>query len=342
MLPPKIKLLISRLPAKLNLPALWQYITAQSKRLASFITSWWQLLLIAFAALIFLYYPIGGWMVHKIDTTTDYEIKTPVEHSAVVEMLAHVIKREVSDKMWTPNLPFIFPSYFLDNMPAFQMGLMSSVQNMSSAVSAKLGQTITTPDSHLKAASELLKYPGTIWMFSPQNKLIPVPSANSQYKKARKHLLAFNRSLDSDEETLRKDPADFSYFLNRISSDLWKASLASEDHIREFSSDLLDNRADDVFYFLQGKAYGYYLILLALNYDYKEVIIRYDIYHPLTQMLKALENASELNPALIRNGSLDSSTAPNSLNSLNYYTLKAAAVGKNIVYKIKTISPQGK
>lgn len=43
----------------------WERLSSPFRRLGSFITSWWQLLIIVFAAIIFLYYPIGGWMMTK-------------------------------------------------------------------------------------------------------------------------------------------------------------------------------------------------------------------------------------------------------------------------------------
>ena len=57
--------------------------------LVLFVSSWWHVILIAFAALVFLYYPIGGLMVSSIDTNTSYEIKEPeTNQSATVDMMA--------------------------------------------------------------------------------------------------------------------------------------------------------------------------------------------------------------------------------------------------------------
>ncbi len=321
----------------------WERLSSPFRRLGSFITSWWQLLIIVFAAIIFLYYPIGGWMMNKIDTTTDYEINTPPSQSTTVEMMSFLIKREVSDKMWTPNLPFIFPSYVLDNMPNFQLGLMSAVSNVSSSFAAKVDQTIA-PEKELplKTAAELLKYPGTIWMFSPQNKLTPVPSANTQYKKARKQLVAYNRSLREGGSVFYKSPGDLAYFLQRMSKDLWLSNEKLEAHIREHSSDWVDNRSDDLFYYQQGKIYGYYLLMKALSYDYKDIILANDIYQPWTQMVKALEEAVVLSPAVVRNGEPDSTLAPNHLSSIGYYSLKAALISQNMMCKLTLSAAQGK
>lgn len=67
--------------------------------LVLFVSSWWHVILIAFAALVFLYYPIGGLMVSSIDTNTSYEIKEPeTNQSATVDMMAFIINREVNEK----------------------------------------------------------------------------------------------------------------------------------------------------------------------------------------------------------------------------------------------------
>lgn len=312
------------------------------RKLCSFITSWWQLLLLVFAAIIFLYYPLGGWMMHKIDTTTNYEVNTDNNQSATVEMMSFLIKREVSEHMWTPNLPFIFPSYFLDNMPNFQMGMFSAISNMTTALSLKLDKTIITEkETPLKSASALLKYSPTIWMFSPSNSLVPVPSANSQYKKARKQLIAFNQSLRDGSEVFYKSPHDLGYFLKRVTLDLWQANEDIESHIRENSTDWFDGKADNVFYYQQGKVYAYFLILSSMTKDYKDIIVANDMYSSWTQMLKALENGASIDPLLVRDADLNSSLAPNHLAYLGYYTLKATALSQDLVHKIELSSSQG-
>lgn len=319
----------------------WQerLLTLRS-RLKGFLASWWKWLLGAFAALIFLYYPLGGWMVHKIDTTTDYEINTAQNQSATVEMMAFLVRREVSDKIWTPNLPFIFPSYFLDNMPNFQLGLMSAVSNTATAMSKRMEKPIASQDDRpLQTAAKLLNYPGTIWMFSPTNKLTPVPSAGNQYKKARKQLIAYNRDLRNGNIPFYKSPSDLRYFVSRMTADLWKSNAKLETAVREKSSDWFDFQADNIFYYQKGKLYGYYLLFKALGRDYKEVIVNSDLYQPWTQMLSALEQGALLSPSVVRNGSPGSVTAPNHLAQLGWYTLKAATLGRSIVYKLEPQVP---
>lgn len=315
---------------KLKLPAFQPLF----RRIFCFIGSWWHVLLLAFIAFVFLYYPLGGWMIHKIDKTTDYEINhnTP-EQSATVEMMSFIINREVNDKMWTPNLPFFFPSYFLDNMPNFQLGMMSGVSTVASAVSNRLDSTIAENDDrlYLKNAAKLLKYNGRIWMFSPSNRFTPAPSAHSQYRKARKQLIKFNQELSSGHNVFYKSPGDLAYFLTRINKSLRNSLNAVETQIREESSSFADFKADNVFYYNQGKLYSFYLLLTALGSDYKDIIVKAGLYQEWTHVIKALENGSQLDAFYIRNGSLDALTAPNHLNYLAFYILKALDLNKDII-----------
>lgn len=314
-----------------------------STKLKNFCTSWWKIMLLIFSGFFILYYGLGGWSVNKIDTDTDYEINTPANQSATIEIMSFLINREVRENMWTPNLPFVFPSYFLDNMPNFQLGLFSALQNTSKAMARRLDKTVASSDDRpLKTAAEYLSYPGTIWMFSPQNKLVPVPSAGSQYRKARKQLINYNQSLRDGSDVFYKSPQDLAYILQQIAKDLWRSSGVLEEHIQEHSSDWFDFQSDNLFYHQQGKLYGYYLLIKALCFDYKNIIVASDVYAPLTNMLKALENAAHLSPTIVYNGTIASSA--NSLLALNYYTVKADVIAESIIKRLletNPIPPQG-
>ena len=196
-------------------------------------------------------------------------------------------------------------------------------------------------ENPLKEAAMLLQYPGTIWMFSPQNKLTPVPSANSQYRKGRRRLIEYNQFLSEGSRIFYKSPQDLAYFTKITASTLWKNNLNIENHIREYSQSILNNKADDLFYYTQGHAYAYYLIMRGLAQDYKEIIVKNEIYEDWIKAIKYLESASRLNPTIVRNGVLDSSFTPNHLASISYYTTRAAYVIKTISFKLKNLSVQG-
>ena len=303
-----------------------------------FLNSWWQLLVISIAALFLLYYPLGGLLVSNIDRNTTYDINEGhPEQSSTVEMESFIINREVNDKIWTPKLPFFYPSYFLDNMPNFQLGMFNGLSKFASSFAKRHAPRIkdNEEESDLTAAAELLRYPGTIWMFSSENKLLLSPSANNQYRKARRHLINYNKKLSNGELTFYKTPADLAYILNKTGINLNKSSEILENHIREESSSWWDNKADNVFYYQQGKAYTYYLLLKALGNDYKEIIVNAELYPEWTSLLKALEDAASVQPFVVRNGEINSLTAPNHLSYLNMYINKAYGKISRIVQKLK-------
>lgn len=298
-----------------------------------FIGSWWHILLLMFVAFLFLYYPIGGLITHKIDKTTNYEIESlSPQQSATVEVMSFLINREVNEKMWTPNLPFFFPSYFLDNMPNFQLGVMSGVSTIASAMASRVGTPVAgyKDESHLKQAADLLKYNGRIWMFSPTNRFTPVPSAHTQYRKARKQLIKFNQNLNSGHTVFYKSPADLAWYLKRMVLSLKKSLRSLESQIREENDSFIDSKADDVFYYNQGKLYAFYLLQKALGQDYKEIIVKNNLYQTWTQAAKALEDGVTLDACYIRNGRLDALTAPNHLSYLAFYTLKSIELYQEI------------
>lgn len=318
-----------RIAAKIPAPS--------SQKITAFFSSWWHFIAIIFALIIFLYYPFGGLMVENIDKNTNIEInQTNPDQSATIEMMSFLINREINEKMWTPNLPFFFPSYFLDNMPSFQLGIISSVSQLSKAMAAKVERRIDDQkDMHLKEAAKLLQYPGNIWMFSPDNHLMPVPSSHSQYRKARKQLIKFNYNLNDGTEVFYKNPADLAFFLQRLSRSLNTSIGNLENQIREYSTSYIDNQADNIFYYTQGQIYGDYLLLKALAVDYKDIIIHSDIYLEWTQMLNALEQGTQISPLIVRNGEISSSIAPNHLNSLAFYTLKAQFLMNKIATSLR-------
>ena len=309
-----------------------------SNKILNFLASWWQILTICLALIIFLYYPLGGFLVSNIDRTTTYEIdENHPEQSRTVEMISFIINREVNEKIWTPNLPFFYPSYFLDNMPSFQLGMFDALSKFSSSFSKRIDKKIVSEDeqSDLQAAAELLRYPGTVWLFSAENKLLLAPSANNQYRRARRHLIRYNQNLSIGQETFYKTPADLAYLLNKSRINLSKSTNVLDAQIREESSSWIDTKADDIFYYHQGKAYAYYLLFKALGNDYKNIIVSANQYQNWISMLKALEDASSIQPIIIRNGELNSLTAPNHLSYLDMYINKAQTLISQIVQNLK-------
>lgn len=169
---------------KKGLQTLWRGISHLA-------VSWPKAFAAAVALLVLSYYPLGGLLSENIDRTPDYNLTRESEQqSLTVETMRFLINREVNENLWTANLPPFFPSYFLDNMPNYQQGIVSAL----AVTAAVIGEETQCPENGrekavMNGAAELLKYPGNVWLFAPDNKLKIAPSSASQYRKARKVLL---------------------------------------------------------------------------------------------------------------------------------------------------------
>lgn len=286
----------------------------------------WKSIAIVLPGALVLYYVVGSWATHNIDKSLEVEIIKPQKGLALTDAAANLIKREVDDKMWTPNLPIIFPGYVLDNMPSYQLGIIESMRLAAKA----LAQNFDSPN--LSKAVELLSYPGNIWLLSKTENLALAPSSGAQYRKARKALLRFN------EETLAetKSPKFLISSLELLQKNSKNIIDSLEKQVREHSDALTDNQADNVFYFNQGRMYGYYVILKALGEDFKGEILEAGQYEAWTSLLKTLSDGFDLQPIIVRNGETDSLTAPNHLLALDFYVVKTRCQLMEIIAALKT------
>src|SRR5215212_2156869 len=78
--------------------------------------------------LVLLYFLGGALWVHEIDDDPAFGADTAVPENAsrAVAVAADLIDREVNQNWWTANDPPFLPGYLLDNMPAYQTGVMSA------------------------------------------------------------------------------------------------------------------------------------------------------------------------------------------------------------------------
>ena len=161
----------------------------------------------------------------------------------------------------------------------------------------------------------------------------PVPSAASQYRKARRQLIKYNEALEENKITLDKNASDISAILKKVNLSLAQSNNQLNAQIRENSFNWIDLKADDIFYYNQGKIYAYYVLLKALGQDYKEIIVKSNQYQTWVSLTKALEQACQIQPTFVRNGELNSITAPNHLAYLNGYILRARYAIEKIIAK---------
>jgi hypothetical protein len=280
----------------------------------------------AVALLLALYYLVGAFVAHRIDDDPDFV--PPVltqEGSRAVDMAAALIGREVDENGWTANDPFFLPGAVLDNMPNYQQGLVYALGRFAIDLSDQIGRArgSSQTDGDLDRASGLLKYPGTVWVFDFSTSLAPTASAESQYRAARRALIAYNQRLAAGQAVFDRRSDNLIAVLERVANDLGSQSGAIDYHVDNRTGWPIDTVADDAFYANKGQLYAYYMILKALGEDYAQVISERQLDTVWAQMLDSFRQAALLQPMVVVNGAPDGLSAPNHLAAQGFYLLRA-------------------
>jgi len=283
--------------------------------------------LVVIAAIVLLYYPVGMLIVHRIGDDTSYQLPSnavPPGGSRAVAMAAALINREVNENHWVANDPFFLPGSMLDNMPHFQLGVIAALGRFSFELTDQLGRTrgSSQTDPDLQEASGLLQYSGTKWVFDFSTSMMPTAAAEQQYRKALASLLTYNRRLSEGRAVFEKRSDNLMAVLDRIALDLGSASAALDQRIRDHSG-FWDTEADDLFYTIKGKAYGYFLLLRELRADFDSLPREAEIGPAFAQMLQSLQEAASLHPLIVINAAPDSTLLPSHLSGLGFFILRA-------------------
>jgi len=313
---------------KINIKKTRTYKT--SKKFIKKLSDSWKMLLICVPTFLFCYYFLGSRIAENIDVTTEYQLRQqniPMLETATG--MAFLLRREVDDKMWTPNLPPVFPAYVLDNMPNFQTGIVHAVRDIV-AVLVHFTQNTELQKQEIKQADKLLNYPATIWLMHKKDGFKLAPSSNSQYRKAAAQLEKFGK-----DGVYYPEPADLAALLQKIGKSLQKLATKNENFQNEHASDLTDTKSDDLFYYNRGYAFAMWQITKVMGKDYRKTILEYDVYTEWTYLVNSLKKAAELKPVIVRNGQTKDLFTPNHLLEQNYYMLRALTAIERIRAELK-------
>jgi hypothetical protein len=295
--------------------------------------AWWWLAPAAALALVG-YVVVGMAMTHVIDDDFEFGPGTvDSSQSRAVAIAARLIGREIDQHGWTANDPFYMPSWWLDNMPNFQQGIVAANARFARALAdiSDHGQGVSP---ELERAAGLLKYPGTVWKFDPSTSWAPTASSEKQYRNAARNLVEFNRRLTQGEPGFDRHAGALAALVAALGRDLGAISADIDAHLAESHSALLDSRADDVFYATKGKVYAYGLLLRELGGDYAQVLADRELAVQWRRMVEALRAAAALEPAVVLNGAPDGTLIPSHLTAQGFYLLRARAILSEIAEKL--------
>ncbi len=282
------------------------------QKAANFILKWWHLAAGGILVFLILYYPAGALIIHRIDTDSRFSDKNG-KAVQVIGTLEDLIRRETGTHMFTPNKPFFYPSAVLDDMPAFQKGVITGIKNATEAFHA------VNPDSdNLNGAAERLAYPSDVWHVL---KWKPAVSSVKKYKKARAKLAGYQQNVSNGEESFNRSPQALATVLGRLETGIQNCieTLAGQMKVS-------DSRSDDVFYQTKGQAYVYSLILRDLKKDFEEEFKRESLEKKRLKTLDLLQNAVRMKPFFVLNGDPASPVLPNHLTGMGFDLSRAAYV----------------
>lgn len=279
----------------------------------------------AIIAILVIYYGVGMAWYNTI--ADDIEFQPSEEYATqggakAVATAAALVDREAN--RWSPNKPWLHPAYGLDNMPNYQLGVLYSASRfaieMGDALGRRRGSSAIDPD--LDRAAGLLKYDGTIWYWGSGN-FVPTATADSQYREGVDALVSYNKRLAAGEATYERRADNLIDLLNRVASDLGSASAALDERTLLSNAGYFDTRADDLFYNIKGRLYGYALILRDVGSDFGSVIAEKQSTGLWEQMLTSLRTAAEMDPLIVANGKQDGMFVPSHLSAQGFYLLRA-------------------
>lgn len=238
------------------------------------------------------------------------------------------------------------PSLFLDNMPAWEFGVLEMVRDMALVMRKDFSrsQSQSLVNKHLQDAQPRFNIDSKNWA---------MPSAESEYKQAIKQLYAYRASLVSTNnnqkaqfyaradnlrsyiEEVQKRLGSYSQRLSmsvareQVNTDLAGDNKAQQSSQGNTHLQLQTSwwKIDDVFYETRGATWALLQLLRAIEIDFNSVLEGKNAKVSLQQIIRELEASQDtLWSPMILNGSGFGLVANHSLVMANYISRANAAL----------------
>lgn len=292
-----------------------------------------------------------GWMPNSYDvkfkTTETAKMNS---HSMVSGYTTTSTLIDITE--WLINKPGGFlsnditpPSLFMDNMPAFEYGVLEQTRDLALAMrlSFSRSQSQSTGDKDLEIAQSKLNISHKSWQ---------LPRAESEYKDAINALERYRTRLVSKNATdaqfytradnlgdwLREVEKRLGSISHRLSAsvghDRYNTALSGDPTAKqstETAAEIMVKtswwKIDDVFYESRGAAWAILHFLKAVEVDFADVLEKKNAQASLKQIIRDLESTQEMvwSP-MILNGSGFGLLANHSLVMANYVSRANAAL----------------
>jgi len=204
---------------------------------------------------------------------------------------------------WVPNDLPLSPSYFLDNITNFQLGVLQTVRHTSRVLRDNLTRQRTSDPVHKEtdiAYSAFANDPRK-WAF---------PSAEGAFGRGNAALDRFLGDLGG-QATFYPRADNLIQLLDQYISEL--GAVASLLLDAQDSSKVGWFRIDDNFFYAQGVAFGMFGMMQALSVDFSQVVKDKNAEEITDLILHSLKE-SQFDPWLVTNGDKDGLVANHSNN----------------------------
>jgi hypothetical protein len=252
--------------------------------------------------------------------------------SAIVDMTAYLVDFNVNQNAWISSMILYKLGFFgmdwertpfFDNKASFQRGVNQAVRRTAIELVDTLGRVRGTSqvDFDLQTARGNLQFDEHTWYFSfsPFGPKTPTPSF---YRSSITNLEAFNDRLESCDAVFDARADNLLQFIDRIANDIGATSAILRDRSEQYNSGWFDTRADDRFWFAYGQLYGYYGILAAARYDFRDVIAQRQLGQLWSTLQEQLRAALNIQPFIISNGAESGWLMPSHLATMGFYILR--------------------
>lgn len=298
--------------------------------IVSFVVKWWHWVLGGVFAFMVLYYPAGALLYNRIDLNPRFGGTADADgRTRALDTMAGLIVRETEKNVYTPNLPFFFPTSVLDNMPSFQTGVMQGVHAVLSAFSQAQG----APEP-LERAAAAAGYPADVWHIDGWK---PAVSSVKKYHAAKNLISAYTGDVEKGTVPFDASPAALKTVLSGIVRDMRDAVATLDVRIAKGDKKMFDTLADDDFYAVKGRIYVYFLTVRDLKSDFKDVFSNETVAGEWKTAMDALKKALAIQPMFVVNGSAETQFAPNHLLGLGFYLQRAETALSDMVQQIQPV-----
>jgi len=276
------------------------------------------------ALAVVLYYLIGGWIVSVIDADPEFGPgAVTARQSRAVAVAAALIHREVDVHHWVANDPFFQPGWVLDDMPAYQQGIIAAIRRFTTGLVERQGDSGVGADGELAGAAGLLKYPATVWKFDLSTSLMPTASTEKQYRRAGRSLDSYNQHIEQGSLAFDRRPEAVAAAIADIGRDLAGQADLIAAHLAENHWAPIGGRTDALFYSTKGKLYAYSLLLREFGWDYAQAIGDRGAGAAWRHMLETIRTAAGMQPLIVVNGAADNALLASHLAAQGFHLLRA-------------------